>query len=299
MADFNYTQTLVYFQDSYISLDNANGSIVDDDNDNELDPTDTFNGAPYTGTTTVNAASGPVVLAVFSNGTVTYLLNPLAPQGTGNELTAAEAQALVPSSLTVDPSPFGFCFAAGTMIATPEGERAVESLQIGDLITTADGKSAAVTFLGVQTIVPVLFRDGLVRVSAGALGAGVPSRDLVLTGDHGLEIDGLMINAAALVNGDTIAFVKASELEGAIKVYHVETQAHDVILANGTPAETFIDYAGRKAFDNYADYVALYGSDRSIVELPRPRIASQRMLPPALKARLGLTAAATALKKSA
>jgi len=70
--------------------------------------------------------------------------------------------------------------------------------------------------------------------------------------------------------------------------YHIETEAHDVILAEGALAETFIDYADRKAFDNYQDYVDLYGAERIIPEMARPRISSRRLVPDAIKARLGI-----------
>ncbi|NKX43989.1 hypothetical protein [Roseicyclus persicicus] len=65
-----------------------------------------------------------------------------------------------------------------------------------------------------------------------------------------------------------------------------------MIVANGAPAETFIDYVGRQVFDNYAEYVALYGEERIITEAPYPRISTPRLLPSALKARLGIGRAA-------
>jgi hypothetical protein len=103
-------------------------------------------------------------------------------------------------------------------------------------------------------------------------------------------IDGLLVNAGALVNGTTIA--EEADLPERVTVYHVETEGHEVILAEGAPTESFIDYAGRRAFDNHAEYLALYGEDRSISENPAPRVTSARMLPPSLKARLGIDRAA-------
>ena len=120
----------------------------------------------------------------------------------------------------------------------------------------------------------------------------MPLRDLVLTADHALLIDGLLINAGALVNGAGIDWVPLSELGDTYTVYHIETEEHDIILAEGAPAETFIDYVGRQSFDNYAEYVALYGEERLITEAPYPRISTPRLLPPALKARLAGAVAA-------
>ncbi|NKX44718.1 Hint domain-containing protein [Roseibacterium sp. KMU-115] len=187
------------------------------------------------------------------------------------------------------------CFLPGTLIATPNGEVAVETLAIGYLVTTADGRAVPVRWVGRQTL-STLFgppeRLMPVRVRQGALGEGLPRRDLTLTADHALLVDDLLINAGALVNGGSIDWVPLSELGARFTVYHVETEDHDLILAEGAPAETFIDYVGRQVFDNYAEYVALYGEERIITEAPYPRISTPRLLPPALKARLGIGKAA-------
>ena len=101
-------------------------------------------------------------------------------------------------------------------------------------------------------------------------------------------LDGLVINASALVNGTTIDWVPMNELPDEVTYYHIETEAHDVILANGAPSETFIDVAGRAAFDNFAEYLSLYGTERIIPEMKYHRITTQRLLPNALKMRLDI-----------
>ncbi|MDG1529855.1 MAG: Hint domain-containing protein [Paracoccaceae bacterium] len=183
------------------------------------------------------------------------------------------------------------CFLGGTMIATPDGERLVENLAIGDMVRTADGQDVAVKWLGKQ-VMKSAFANTMVDASrapvcnaAGTLGN---HSDLYVSADHGMIVDGMVINASALVNHDTIRFVPMSELPSDFTYYHVETAAHDVIIANGAPAETFIDYAGRAAFDNHQEYLDLYGAERIIPEMDRPRISSARMVPDAIKARLGI-----------
>ncbi|WP_428927067.1 Hint domain-containing protein [Marinibacterium sp. SX1] len=181
------------------------------------------------------------------------------------------------------------CFTAGTLIATPQGECAVERLAIGDMVQTADGRAVAVKWIGRQ-IVSRLFtapeRFAPVRITAGALGAGLPHADLLVSGDHAMVVDGLAINASALVNGGSIRWEPVAGLGERMTYYHVETEAHDVILANGAPAESYIDYVGRQAFDNYAEYLALYGEDRRITEMALPRVSSARLVPAAIRARL-------------
>ena len=180
------------------------------------------------------------------------------------------------------------CFVGGTMIATPRGERLVEDLEIGDLVTTADGRAVPVKWIGRQHITrPVNIahdaRLAPVCIAAGTLGN---HSDLYVSADHGMAVDGLVINASALVNGTTIRFVPTSEIPAEFTYYHIETEAHGVILANGAASETFIDAAGRAAFDNHQDYLDLYGTERLITEMNRPRISSQRLVPKAVKDRL-------------
>ena len=176
------------------------------------------------------------------------------------------------------------------MTSTPEGETAVEALAIGDTILTASGATVPVVWIGRQTSVKAFagLRSEPVRFDAGSLGDGLPHSDLIVTQDHGMVIDGLVINASALVNGSSIDFVSLAELPERVVYYHIETQAHDVILANGTRSETYVDIPDRKLFDNYAEYLTLYGQEHRVAEMKTKRITSQRLLPNALRTRLGL-----------
>ena len=197
-------------------------------------------------------------------------------------------------AVTITGDPLPVCFGAGTLIATPEGEKAVETLEIGDMILTDDGKTVPVKWLGRQTVMPIFAgeRARPVRVSAGALGNGLPHTELVLTADHALIIDGLAINAGALVNGTTITQDAFDSLPERTTFYHVETEGHMVILANGSEAETYVDYVTRRSFDNYDEYVDLYGDERTIVEMDMPRVSSARLVPAAIRARLNRDVAA-------
>ena len=157
-------------------------------------------------------------------------------------------------------------------------------MKAGDLVLTADGRAVPVLWLGEQLVkkrigqVPEALQP--VCIQAGALGN---HSDLRVTADHGMIVDGLVINAGALVNGDTITWATTAT---PYTVYHIETPAHEVILANGAMAETFIDAVERRAFDNYAEYLDLCDVDRIIPEMSRPRISSARLVPQAVKDRL-------------
>ena len=182
------------------------------------------------------------------------------------------------------------CFAADTAITTPTGKTRVQDLRIGDRIVTNTSVPTTVRWIGRQTVQTALAgaHQEPVRLMAGALGAGLPHRDLTLTADHGLLLDGLVINASALVNGRSIHFVPHTTLPACMTYYHVETTAHQMILANGIAAESFMDAAGRQGFDNHAEYIALYGADALIPEMGTPRITSPRLVPTATRDRLGI-----------
>ena len=101
-------------------------------------------------------------------------------------------------------------------------------------------------------------------------------------------VDGVLCEAGALVNGTTITRVPLSEFGESYTVYHVETEAHHIIFANGAPSETFVDNVSRRAFDNYAEFERLCGSPPEMEELPHPRASNARHLPARIKNRIGI-----------
>jgi hypothetical protein len=154
---------------------------------------------------------------------------------------------------------YAACYAAGTLIATPDGEVAVENLQIGDPVLTASGAARPVTWLGHRRIrfaarsdVP---RPHPIRIRADAFAPGQPKRDLVLSPDHAVFVDGVLIPIRHLVNGATIL----RETVASVAYWHVELASHDILLAEGLPAESYLDTGNRAAFAN-ADVTILKAS---------------------------------------
>lgn len=197
-----------------------------------------------------------------------------------NPLTVVFYNGSTPTaSNTTDTGDLPVCFAAGTLIATPTGEVAVETLCPGDMVLTAGGRPARVAFLGHQTMVKAFTpREWFcpVRIRAGALAEGLPRRDLVVTADHGVCVGKVLANAGALVNGTSIVRESAAALAERVVYYHVATEEHALILAEGVAAETFLDGPRRRVFDNAHEYVE---TGKAPVMLAHPRALSRRQLP--------------------
>ncbi|MGC9271583.1 Hint domain-containing protein, partial [Acidiphilium sp.] len=195
----------------------------------------------------------------FGNGTLTL---------TGSfgviDLAFANSPALTTGTLTpVDNGNGGIsfdapCFAAGTAIATARGAVAVEALRIGDLARLAGGGFAPIVWLGRRTTHPARHPRpeavNPVMILAGALADGVPSRDLMLSPDHALWLDGVLIPAKALVNGVTIRQIAVET----ITYHHIELPSHAALLAEGVPAESYLASGNRSQFDNGGGAVALH-----------------------------------------
>ena len=180
------------------------------------------------------------------------------------------------------------CFMAGTRIATPAGEVAVELLQPGDLVLTGGGDPAPVTWIGRKTVAR-RFLDPLqvmpVRIKAHALSTNVPARDLLISPDHAVLFDGALCQAGALVNG--LSIVRETDAPEVFTYYHVELADHSLLYADGVLAETFIDYVERLAFDNWADHPG----GKPVVEMPYPRAKAHRQVPRAIRDDLARRAA--------
>ena len=131
------------------------------------------------------------------------------------------------------------CFAQGTRIVTPNGEDSVENLRAGDMVLAMrDGQAGfePLRWVGFMDVaVPrnaaMAARTAPVLIKAGALAAGMPARDLRVSPDHAMEIDGNLIPAKHLVNG--VSIFQESWCRR-VRYFHLELEAHGLLLSEGT-----------------------------------------------------------------
>ncbi len=142
------------------------------------------------------------------------------------------------------------CFARGTRIETETGHRAVEALAVGDCVRLVSGDIAPISWIGHRRVDcrrhPTPERVNPIRILRHAFGEDRPMRMLLLSPDHSVFVEDVLIPVKFLMNGTTVAQIDART----IFYYHIELARHDVVLAEGLPVETYLETGSRAAFEN-------------------------------------------------
>ncbi len=164
------------------------------------------------------------------------------------------------STISFNPNIFDIevpCFTAGTMIATPGGLRKVEDLRVGDLVMTADNGAQAIRWIKARRVhrwaLSATERLRPVRIKAGALGAGCPEVDLLVSQQHRMlvrsriaermfEADEVLVAAKHLIG---LPGIEVAEDVADVTYLHFLCDRHEVVFANGAPTESL--YAGPMA----------------------------------------------------
>lgn len=150
------------------------------------------------------------------------------------------------------------CYVSGTKILTERGEVAVEKLQIGEMVVTAGGALRPIKWIGHRAIDCSRHPDPEivwpVRVARSAFGDNMPTADLWLSPGHQIVAEGVLIPIKLLENGKSIAQHERSKVE----YWHVELDRHDILLAQGMPAESYLDCGNRRAFVNGGEFIELH-----------------------------------------
>jgi hypothetical protein len=141
------------------------------------------------------------------------------------------------------------CFLAGTRLATPGGPVAVEALAVGDRVRTEDGGTRPVIWIGQRVVDCAGHADPAavlpVRIKRGAFGRGLPARDLLLSPDHAVYAEGVLIPVRHLIDGVRIVQRPVRRAH----YFHVELDRHDIVLAEGLAVESYLDVGDRARFD--------------------------------------------------
>jgi Ca2+-binding RTX toxin-like protein len=163
-------------------------------------------------------------------GTVTFL--------DGSTMTFSEIENVIP------------CFTPGTLIATPKGERLVEELQVGDRIITRDNGIQEIAWVGHKPMAGTQLVQNPhlqpVLIKRGALGHGLPERDMMVSPNHRVLVSS---DKTQLYFEESEVLAAAKHMVGAEGIHtvnvmqttyvHFMFERHEVVLSNGAWTESF------------------------------------------------------------
>lgn len=229
------------------------------------------------GTTNITAVGG------VANGAVSE--NLAVPASADTTTSSLQFNQPNPDQLvfgSVNPGDGGItCFAAGTMVETPDGLRRIETLVAGDLVMTRDHGPQPLRWTGQKTVTG---QGNLapVRITAGTLGA---TRDVLVSQQHKLLVQGwlpqlhfgedeVLVAAKALINGDTVRLEPMAE----VTYCHLLFDRHEILTTEGLESESL--YPGAFALggldaDVRAELLELFPDLAAYGEQARPVCLAQ------------------------
>ena len=177
------------------------------------------------------------------------------------------------------------CFCAGTLIQTPQGARPIETLRVGDLITTRDGTALPLRAINCRTLgaQEIAARPHLwpVTIRAGSLGPQVPAQDLDVSPQHRILVDSAiarrMAGAATLIPAKALLSmpgITQPSPRGPVSYLHLVFDGHQVICANGCWSESF--FPGDQAMRSLPARLRLEYAQ--IFQTSESRVAARRLV---------------------
>ena len=202
--------------------------------------------------------TGTVVQFISFNGfTVTATEGPangltsteIGSSGSGNSLETSDGGSTYAPQSAQNKGTVP-CYAPGTMIDTPDGPRAVETLRACDLVSTVYHGPQPIRWVrsGDNPLEKADVEGKPVLIKAGALGAGRPAQDLIVSPQHRILVGGAGQLARYF---DTMAFAPAKALTKLPGIRHMKGKAkitwvhfacdrHEVVTANGCQSESLL-----------------------------------------------------------
>lgn len=191
------------------------------------------------GISEITATDGPAVGQTSTN-------IPASPGGTSIQFDAGGNRI----DGTVTPNSTVVCFCAGTLIATPDGPVPIEDLGVGDLVRNAEGDDKPIRWIGVSRVDQQALSENPklypVRFRAGALGAGLPKRDLLVSRQHRMLVCSRIARRVTGTAEVLVAAIKMTALRDVfvdtgvteVRYFHILFDQHEIIYAEGAATES-------------------------------------------------------------
>ncbi len=235
---------------------NAGDNVTLERYDGSKNGVDTFTaGDNFTMFKDLDTEGGDDVIKIGANATLKKI-----DGGKGNDtlITQTDPDTLNIKNIDEDTEEVRFvCFTTGTLIGTAVGQIAIENLTAGDMVTTLDHGEQPIRWIGSRTVgqTELTANPALrpVRIAAGALGIGVPARDLVVSPQHRVlarsiivermfNTSEVLVPANKLIGMDGIT---VDETTTEVTYFHILFDRHEIVFSEGAPTESL--YLGPQA----------------------------------------------------
>lgn len=206
--------------------------------------------ARFNGNATIYDISTGDPVATLPSGNLYISSNGSFPAAPGTKPVVDDGSGTFTVGDPNDPV-FPVCFTGGTLIETPDGLKRIDALAVGDLVQTLDHGAQEIRWIGSRKVSRGLMASHPalrpVRISAGALGHGLPSSDLVVSQQHRMLLSSAMVRhifgvgevlvaAKKLIGFPGIGYAEADGTE----YFHILLDRHEVVIANGAASETLL-----------------------------------------------------------
>ena len=179
------------------------------------------------------------------------------------------------------------CFTKGVFIETFSGPRAIEDIEVGDLIVTQGQGLQPVRWIGSRKLGKTTLsrnpRMVPIRITQGALGNGFPKRDLVVSRQHRMTVSSRIVGRMFGVPEVLVPAIKLTEIPGVfvdetiedVEYFHLMFDRHEIIFAEGAPTESL--FTGPEALKSVSEearreILTIFPDLKNANYLPKPAL---------------------------
>lgn len=263
-------QTITLDNNSWeaVQIDDDDGNFQDNDGSQNAEGSQTFDGTSFGDNLRVEAEFRVDLVAPDGSTFTAYALNfnepgvtsystveglvfmggvgGFPPIGVPLTVVAAYEGPSVPYVDLASPP----CFTTGCLIETPSGPRRIEDLQVGDLVSTLDNGPQPIRWIGKAHFPKAALNANHkllpVRITAGALGQGLPKQDLLVSRQHRVMISSEILKRmfsleSALVAANALCGLPGIQVVSDIQevtYIHIMLDRHEVLISEGAPTES-------------------------------------------------------------
>lgn len=160
------------------------------------------------------------------------------------------------------------CFLKDSLIKTQNGYMPVQDIAPGEKVSVfIDGteEQKEVVWAGTAHVVvnanlPEDQAGYPIRILKNSIAENVPFKDMLITPEHCLFVEGKFVPARMLVNGRSIYYDTTTT---SYDYYHIETEKHSVIMADGMLTESYLDTGSRRNFQQAGKVVRIGGKQKN------------------------------------